>query len=129
VRLISAQGRRGGPHPDLCRSLRQVLYLLREGYPRLGLPGLGDYLFSDSSTPVLDAADIAARNMLVTVDDPVAGPRQYARSPIHLSSAAEILASRAPGLGEHTRSVLQGLLGYDESEIEQLEEEGVIEAQ
>lgn len=85
--------------------------------------------------PVYTAEDIfsdphiAARNMLVTVDDPIAGPRQYARSPIHLSSAPEILASPAPGLGEHTRSVLQELLGYDESEIEQLEKEGVIEAQ
>jgi len=72
---------------------------------------------------------IAARKMLVTVDDPIAGPRQYARSPIHLSSAPEIPVSPAPGLGEHTRPILRDLLGYDESEIEQLEEEGVIEAQ
>jgi len=85
--------------------------------------------------PVYTAEDIfsdphiAARKMLVTVDDPIAGPRQYARSPIHLSSAPEIPVSPAPGLGEHTRPILRDLLGYDESEIEQLEEEGVIEAQ
>jgi formyl-CoA transferase len=84
--------------------------------------------------PVYTAEDIfsdphiAARKMLVTVDDPIAGPRQYARSPIHLSSAPEILASPAPGLGEHTRPILRDLLGYDELEIERLEEEGVVEA-
>ncbi len=87
------------------------------------------------SGPVYTAEDIladphiTARNMLVTVDDPIAGPRQYARSPIHLSSAPEIPVSPAPQLGEHTRSILHDLLGYDEVVIERLRDEGVIGTQ
>jgi formyl-CoA transferase len=84
------------------------------------------------SGPVYTAQDIfndphiAARDMLVTVPDPVAGPRKYARSPIHLSTAPEIPTSPAPQLGEHTRPILKDLLGYDEAEIERLAAEGVV---
>ena len=69
------------------------------------------------SGPVYTAEDvfndphIAARHMLVTVDDPVAGPRKYARTPIHLSAAPEIPADSAPQLGEHTYPILSDLLG------------------
>ncbi|MEA3338677.1 MAG: CoA transferase [Chloroflexota bacterium] len=88
-----------------------------------GVPSGPVYTASD----IFDDPHIAARNMLVTVDDPVAGPRQYARSPLHLSSAPEIPTAPAPQLGEHTRSILQNLMGYDENEIEQLCDQGVIE--
>jgi CoA:oxalate CoA-transferase len=84
------------------------------------------------SGPVYTAEDvfndphIAARRMLVTLDDPVAGPRKYARSPVHLSAAPEIPTDPAPQLGEHTRPVLRDLLGYEEAQIEQLASEGVV---
>lgn len=84
------------------------------------------------SGPVYTAEDIftdphiAARHMLVTVDDPVAGPRKYARSPIHLSAAPEILTNPAPKLGDHTLPILRDLLGYDEEETERLVDEGVV---
>ena len=78
---------------------------------------------------IFDDPHIAARHMLVTVDDPIAGPRRYARSPLHLSSAPEIPAAPAPRLGEHTRPILQDLLGYKEAEIEQLIAEGVVATQ
>jgi formyl-CoA transferase len=84
------------------------------------------------SGPVYTAEDvftdphIAARHMLVTVDDPVAGPRKYVRSPIHLSAAPEILTNPAPKLGGHSLSILRDLLGYDEGETERLVDEGVV---
>ncbi len=84
------------------------------------------------SGPVYNAEDvfqdphIAARNMLVTVDDPIAGPRTYARSPLHLSSAPEIPTEPAPQLGEHTRTILRDLLEYDETEIDRLQDLGAI---
>lgn len=85
------------------------------------------------SGPVFTAEDvfndphIAARKMLVTVDDPVAGPRKFARSPLHLSSSPEIPTESAPQLGEHTDEILKNFLGYGEDEIEQLRDQGVIE--
>jgi len=59
-----AGNRRGSPHPDLYRGLRLLALLLRTGYEPLGLPGLGGFLFSERSTPDLDAADIANRDLL-----------------------------------------------------------------
>jgi formyl-CoA transferase len=85
------------------------------------------------SGPVYTAEDIfadphiAARHMLVTVDDPVAGPRKYARSPLHLSAAAEIPVEAAPQLGEHTLPILRDLLGYGQAEIDRLRAQGVVE--
>ena len=84
------------------------------------------------SGPIYTAEDvfndphIAARHMLVTVDDPVAGPRKYARTPIHLSAEPEIPTDSAPQLGEHTRPILSDLLGYSEADIERLAGEGVV---
>lgn len=85
------------------------------------------------SGPVYTAEDIfnephfEARDMLVTVDDPIAGPRKYARSPVHLSAAPEIPTTPAPRLGEHAQIILQDLLGYDDTEVDQLIERGVVE--
>ncbi|MFQ5401576.1 MAG: Eco57I restriction-modification methylase domain-containing protein, partial [Anaerolineae bacterium] len=59
-----ANARRGGPHPDLYRTLRRIFSLLRAGYPALGLPALGSFLFSDRSTPALDELDIANLDLL-----------------------------------------------------------------
>jgi formyl-CoA transferase len=86
------------------------------------------------SGPVYTAEDvfadphIAARGMLVTVDDPVAGPRKYARSPLHLSSAPKIPTRPAPQLGEHSAAILGDLLGYSEARIQELRQEGIIGA-
>jgi formyl-CoA transferase len=97
-----------------------------EAVARLGEHGV-------PSGPVHTAEDIfsdphiAARHMLVTVDDPVAGPRKYARTPLHLSSAPEIPTEPAPRLGEHTRTVLRDWLSYEESDIQQLRDQGAIE--
>jgi CoA:oxalate CoA-transferase len=96
----------------------QAVALLEEH----GVPSGPVYTAED----VFDDPHIAARHMLVTVDDPVAGPRKYARSPIHLSSNPEIPTEPAPRLGEHTRPILRDLLGYDEAEIERLVGEGVV---
>jgi CoA:oxalate CoA-transferase len=86
------------------------------------------------SGPVYTAADVfddphlAARKMLVSVDDPVAGPRKYARSPLHLSSTPEIPTAPAPQLGEHSRPILRDLLGYGDAEVDELQEKGVVES-
>ena len=62
-----AETLRGGPHADLYRSLRLLFGLLREGYPPLGLPGLGSFLFSEKSTPDLDGAELDNGSLLETI--------------------------------------------------------------
>jgi len=64
-----ANRRRGGPHPDLWRSLTVVFDGLGRtaGIPSLGLPGLGSFLWSRVATPDLDAAQIANQQLLVAV--------------------------------------------------------------
>jgi crotonobetainyl-CoA:carnitine CoA-transferase CaiB-like acyl-CoA transferase len=83
----------------------------------------------NTAEDIINDPHIAARNMLVTVDDPVAGSRKYARSPLHLSSTPDIPTESAPQLGENTVEILKDILRYEESEIELLKEQGVIETQ
>jgi len=67
----------------------------------------------------------AARNDLVTVDDPVAGPvRQQAPYPRFVGEALPV-PSGAPRLGEHTRAVL-GDLGLTGTDLDGLAATGVI---
>jgi len=82
--------------------------------------------------PVQTAEDIfadpqvAARGMLMTIHDPEVGDYQFARSPLHLSAAPELPKSPAPSLGQHTRYVLQDILGYSGDQVAGLAKEGVI---
>ncbi len=82
--------------------------------------------------PIYTAKDVFAddhfrkRKMLVEIDDPDVGPYTFARSVPHLSAAPEIPAQTAPDLGQHTRPILQELLGYSSDEIDRLVEEGVV---
>jgi CoA:oxalate CoA-transferase len=71
---------------------------------------------------------IRHRNMLVTVDQPDAGPIRIAGSPIRLSETPGRVESPAPLLGEHSEEVLMTVLGYDRTRIEALKAEGVINA-
>ena len=125
----TADGTARGAHAGLIRSIieawladktrAQAVAVLEEH----GVPSGPVYTAAD----VFEDPHVAARHMLVTVDDPVAGPRRYARTPLHLSSAPEIPTVPAPVLGQHTRSLLRGVLGYPESRLEALREKGVIE--
>ena len=83
--------------------------------------------------PVYSTADVFAdehfrrRGMLVEVDDPDLDPSVFARTTPLLSEAPEIRTAPAPNLGQHTRSILEGLLEYDSGEVDRLAEEGVVE--
>lgn len=82
--------------------------------------------------PVYTAEDVFAddhfkvRGMLPEIDDPEVGPYPFARSVPHLSAAPEIPLEPSPGLGQHTREVLEDLLGYEATEVEELAAAGVI---
>lgn len=86
-----------------------------------------------ASGPVQNAADIfncpqvATRNMLVEVDDPLAGKVQLTGFPVKFSDLPEIEPEHPPLLGEHTTYCLRELLGRDDAAIEELVKDGVVE--
>jgi len=66
---------------------------------------------------VVAQEQVVARDMIATVDHPVAGPMKLAGLPIKLSETPGAVVSAPPLLGEHTREVL-ARLGYDRRTID-----------
>ena len=85
--------------------------------------------------PVLDPPEVIAhphlaqRQFFPTVPHPGAGSVRVTASPFHLDSRPVGPAGPAPyRVGEHTRAVLEGLLGYAPDRVAALVAAGVIEA-
>jgi len=66
------------------------------------------------------------RNMLVEVEHPKAGKIKMVGVPVKYSESEATIRRPPPVLGEHTREILSGVLGYDDRQIESLESAGVI---
>ena len=76
---------------------------------------------------VIASPQVQARNMLVRVDDPVAGPQMLIGNPVKMSSVDRDAARNPPPLlGGDTVAVLTSLLALGEQEIEALTQENVI---
>lgn len=75
---------------------------------------------------VFNCPQVAARQMLVDIEDEEVGTFKFARTPVLMSGAPGIETRRAPRLGEHTREVLRDLLGYDDARVDELEADGVV---
>jgi crotonobetainyl-CoA:carnitine CoA-transferase CaiB-like acyl-CoA transferase len=67
-----------------------------------------------------------ARNMVVDLEHPQAGPTKALGCPIHFSKTPTQITRHAPMLGEHSRELLREY-GYDDAEIDEFLAEGVIE--
>ena len=74
---------------------------------------------------ILEDEHLAAREMVVTVEDPVRGDYQMIGCPIKLSDQ-KMEVTRAPRLGEHTEEVLTSILGCTPEEVLELREQGVV---
>ena len=70
---------------------------------------------------------VKARGMLMEIDDPEVGAFRFARTPPHMSAAPTPPAEPAPNLGQHTREILEDLLGYAPGEVDDLAAEGVVQ--
>lgn len=66
---------------------------------------------------VFECPHVAARGMLMTLDDPAWGPIQVVGNPVKMSGAPAPLADPPPGLGEHTETVLKQWLRMDDGHI------------
>jgi crotonobetainyl-CoA:carnitine CoA-transferase CaiB-like acyl-CoA transferase len=85
------------------------------------------------SAPVNDVAaalsdpQVQSREAMVGYDHPMLGPVKQPASPIRLGRGGAP-AVRAPLLGEHTRTVLEFVCGYDDAHLDRLREVGAFGA-
>jgi CoA:oxalate CoA-transferase len=81
----------------------------------------------NSIDKVMRDPQVLARNMIVEVQDRVAGTVKIAGNPIKMTSVPEQPdRGRVPEVGEHNLEIYGGLLGLSDAEINQLQSEGVI---
>lgn len=105
--------------PWLCARTRAqaVDELLAQGIPASMVNDVAD---------VFDCPHVAARNMLMTLDDPLWGRVQVAGNPIKMSGVPDTAAVHPPELGQHTEDVLRTWLKTSEAQIADLRTRRVI---
>ncbi len=77
---------------------------------------------------VLADPQVQARGMLVEQEHPVLGKVALPNLPFHFSDCDTTVKQPAPLMGQHNRSIAQGL-GYSANEILQMEKDGVLYAE
>ena len=75
---------------------------------------------------VCDSDLLQARGMIAEMEHASAGVVKAVKNAVHLSGTPLDAYVAPPQLGEHTREVLTGLLGYSAAEVERLARDGVI---
>ena len=76
-----------------------------------------------------NAPEARDRGRLSRIPHPTAGWVPNIESPISLTRTPAVDPAAAPLLGQHTREIMRGLLGYDDERIEALANEGVFGVQ
>jgi len=77
---------------------------------------------------VLNDPQVLAREMVAEMEGPrenekiktIGNPIKMSKTPVKGSF------SKPPGLGEHTREILEGILGYPEEKLRNLNQKGII---
>lgn len=75
---------------------------------------------------VFENPQVKHRGMLLEMSHPLAGQVPQVASPFHFSATPAQYHSAPPTLGQHTREILQGMLGMEEREINTLSTAGII---
>ncbi len=75
---------------------------------------------------VFDCPQVAARQLMIDVPDPILGSVKLVGPVAKLSSSPEPLTGPAPLLGEHNSEVLTEVLGYTDEQVGRLKADGVI---
>ena len=66
------------------------------------------------------------RGFWAYLDHPEVGRTLYNRAPIVFSRTPLVMETAAPSIGQHTKEVLSGMLGYSEAEIAQMSSDEVL---
>jgi crotonobetainyl-CoA:carnitine CoA-transferase CaiB-like acyl-CoA transferase len=87
-----------------------------------GIPGATVYTVREA----FGHPHVALRNMLVGFEHPLGAGLKVAGDPIKMSAHAFHGFAPAPGLGTHTRVVLEQLLGIDKARMNSLRDAGIV---
>ncbi|RLA12093.1 MAG: hypothetical protein DRQ60_09095, partial [Gammaproteobacteria bacterium] len=74
----------------------------------------------------IELPQVKHRQSVLTIHDQYLGEFKVPASPLRFSAFSEQPQRSAPYLGEHNREILQDLLGYDDQQITQLNEQGLL---
>jgi formyl-CoA transferase len=74
----------------------------------------------------MDDPQVEANEMVLSIEEPGLGRVRQMGVPVRLDMMPGRVLGRAPRLGEHSRDILSGLLGWGDDRIETLRKEGVI---
>jgi benzylsuccinate CoA-transferase BbsF subunit/naphthyl-2-methylsuccinate CoA transferase subunit len=69
---------------------------------------------------------LVERGFWLNLDHPEMGTTLYNRTSLRMSRTPVVVQTAAPLLGQHTREVLTGMLGYSEHEVGQMTREGIL---
>jgi len=69
---------------------------------------------------------VAHRNMIVTLKHPKSGEIRLAGNPVKMSATAQQPYEYPPTLGQHTREILNSILGYSDERISELVRDQVV---
>ncbi len=93
-----------------------------EGLPAAGVP----CSIINDIEQVFDHPQVKARNMKVDLPHPVAGSVPGVANPIKFSKSDIEYRSAPPAHGQHTRTTLKSILGYDDDKIDRLKQDGIV---
>ena len=75
---------------------------------------------------LFDSPQIKAREFLIELDHRYSGKLKYPSAPYKFSETPAVFSAAAPLLGQHNRQIYADLLGYSDSDLQTLEEEGAL---
>ena len=99
-------------------SVKDVEHMLKDA----GVPAMRVRGFEEASS----APYIREREMIVKMKQPFAGELEVYGSPFKMSQTPGRVMGHTPLIGEHSREVLSGILGYSDGQIDNLFEESVV---
>ncbi len=92
-----------------------------EFYVKKGLPCAPVYHVDEA---VADP-HLAARGMFIELEHPKAGTVKVPNFPVKLSETPGVVKTAAPLLGQNSKEILTGILGYSDERVEELRKAGV----
>ncbi len=74
---------------------------------------------------ILNDLHVRSRGMLVDIEHPTAGLTTLVGSPLNIPTNPPTISKAPPLLGQHTREIVQDMLGYSDDQVDAMSSEGI----